>query len=128
MLGRIRVRQAFAAMICGIIILSNALVPASSARAETLYPVWVTVSGQGAIRFRMTAGTTAPDDSAASGKIFDNWLAPGEYTLMTPSVSICYQHTHGAFREINWTTARCLSAIEGRRRLARPAHIVITTD
>ena len=98
------------------------------AHGEIVFPVLVTVSGQGAIRFRMTAGVTIPDDSAAKGRIFDGWLTPGEHVLMSPSASICYQHTHGAFREINWTQGRCLSAVVGRGRWAHPAEIVVSTD
>lgn len=111
-------------MICAITFAA----PIAPAHAETLYPVWLTILGQGAIRFRMTAGQTMPGDSGASGKIFDGWLSPGEYTLLSPRVSICYQQTHGAFREVDWTGAVCTSAIVGRGRLAQPQHIFLSTD
>lgn len=118
----------FAVVISAITSLMQLAVPAPPARAATLYPVRLTITGQGAIRFRMTAGLTVPSDSSASAKLFDGWFAPGEYTLLTPSVSICYQQTHGAFREIDWTAGTCTTAIVGRGRLAQPQHLFLTTD
>jgi hypothetical protein len=98
----------------------------SRADAEADRPVFVTVVGHGAIRFRIAEGRTAPCDSAENRMLFDAWLAPGSYEWATGAILVCYQHTSGALRESDWATSQIVSTLIGKHH--RPAEIVVSTD
>ena len=91
-------------------------------------PVSVTIVGHGAIRFRLAEGTTAPCDSSRNRVTYDGWLAPGVYAFPTLSPSVCYEHTSGAFRDVNWSQGTIVATLTGRRRYVHPVEIVIQTD
>lgn len=69
-------------------------------------PVYVTVTGQTAIRFRLAIGWTAPCDSTENRMLFDGTLAPGQYTFETGSYAVCYQYTSAAFPASEWSVPR----------------------
>jgi hypothetical protein len=96
--------------------------------AQMVVPVSVTIVGHWAIRFRLAEGTTAPCDSSRNRVTYEGWLEPGVYAFPTTSRSVCYEHTSGAFREVNWSTGTIVSTLVGRRRYVRPVEIVIETD
>jgi hypothetical protein len=115
------------AIVLGIA-LSVAPVPAD---AGADFPVVVTVVGQGAIRLRLAAGRAAPCDSTANRMIFDGWVRVGSYVWTTSSDFVCYEHTSGALREADWSTAQLVPAVghNGRGRTPPgPAEIRISTD
>jgi hypothetical protein len=92
-------------------------------------PVYVTVVGHGFIRFRLSAGVVAPCDSLDDRMLFDGSLAPGRYAFSTGAWSVCYQHTSGALREVDWSTARIQPTVLGDKYGHRcPARIVVLTD
>jgi hypothetical protein len=106
--------------IVGILAALAAFGGPESARAQQAAPLIVTIVGQGAIRVRIDgdARRTVCGDSGAR-RVFDGWLSPGSYAITTPSTVICYQYTHGYFRETDWTT---------QQTTATPAHNVLYTD
>ncbi len=95
------------------------------ADAEANRPVFVSVVGHGAIRFRLATGRTAPCDSADNRMLFDAWLAPGTYEWDTSASLVCYENTSGALRESDWSTSQLVSTVIVKRR---PAEIVVSTD
>jgi len=109
------------ALALGIAASSAAVVAA----AETDRPVFVTVVGQGAIRFRLAAGITAPCDSSENRMLFDGWLKPGRYEWGTGVDVVCYQYTSGALRESNWSESRVIGT---RIRHVGPTEIVVSTE
>ena len=119
-LRAIRLLPLFAPLLC-------LLTPCAS-HAQMVVPVRVSIVGHGAVRFRLAEGTTAPCDSSRNRVTFDGWLEPGLYAFPTVSPSVCYEHTSGAFRDVNWSTGTIVSTVVGRRRYARPVEIVIETD
>ena len=101
---------------------------ATPADAETDRPVVVTVVGRGAIRFRLASGATAPCDSRDNRVVFDGWLTPGRYSIGTGADVICYQHTSGALRVVNWSGSRVVPTLMGNKVRRRPTEIVVATD
>jgi hypothetical protein len=95
------------------------------AAAETDRPVFVTVVGQGAIRFRLAAGITAPCDSSENRMLFDGWLKPGRYEWGTGADVVCYQYTSGALRESNWSESRVIGTLV---RHVGTTKIVLSTE
>jgi hypothetical protein len=92
-------------------------------------PIYVTVVGQGSIRFRMSAGVTAPCDSLRNRMLFDGSLTPGRYAFSTGAWSVCYEYTSGAFRQANWSTSRIQPTVLGDKFGRRcPARVEIRTD
>jgi hypothetical protein len=104
------------------IVLSSATVCAD---VETDRPVFVTVVGHGAIRFRLAAGATAPCDSSNNRMVFDGWLEPGRYEWGTGSNLVCFQNTSGAFRKSDWSEAWFVSTV---MRHGRPTEIAVSTE
>jgi hypothetical protein len=107
-------------------------IAASSAAARvdagTDRPVFVTVAGQGAIRFRLAAGPIAPCDSSGNRIIFDGWLSPGRYQWDARADLVCYEYTSGALRESNWSEARIVSTVIGNKFRRRATQIVVLTE
>lgn len=112
----------FFAIVLGIA-MSVAPLPAD---AGADFPVLVTVVGHGAIRLRLAAGRAGPCDSSANRMIFDGWVDVGTYSWPTGSDFVCYEHTSGYFREADWSPARLVPTMAGKR--PRPAQIRIATD
>lgn len=112
----------------GIVLGLGIAATAVTARAdpEADRPVFVTVVGHGAIRFRLAIGRTAPCDSPENRMLFDAWLAPGRYEWATGAILVCYQHTSGVLRESDWSTSQIVSTLIGKHY--RPAEIVVSTD
>ena len=100
------------------------------ADAEADRPVFVTVVGHGAIRFRLAAGATAPCDSSENRMLLDAWLGPGRYEWGTGANDVCYQHTSGALREADWSESLVVPTAmgRGRGRPTTPTEIVVSTD
>jgi hypothetical protein len=98
------------------------------ADAQTDRPVFVTVVGHDAIRFRLAAGATAPCDSADNRMLYDGWLRPGRFAFGTGADLVCYQHTSGALREVNWSVPRVVSTVMGAKLWRRPREIEVSTD
>jgi hypothetical protein len=71
-------------------------------------PVFVTVTGQTAIRFRLAVGRTAPCDSTENRMMFDGTLPPGQYTFDTRSEVVCYEYTSAAFPTSEWSVPRVM--------------------
>ena len=80
----------------------------SPAQAGAERPVYVTVTGQTAIRFRLALGGTAPCDSSENRVMFDGTLPPGQYTFETASEVVCYQYTSAAFPASEWSVPRVM--------------------
>jgi hypothetical protein len=80
----------------------------STLRAGAERPVYVTVTGQTALRFRLTLGWTAPCDSSENRMMFDGTLPPGRYTFETGSEVVCYQYTSAAFPASEWSVPRVM--------------------
>jgi len=80
----------------------------SDARAQPWsVPVYVSVVGSGSIRVRVAAGDIVPCDSSSNLPLFDGRMSAGTTTeLQSPYGCICEQHTHGAFREVDWTPSQ----------------------
>ena len=93
------------------------------ANAEADRPVFVVVAGRGAVRLRLAAGATAPCDSSRNRLIFDGWVGAGTYEWATGSLLVCYQHTSGAFPEVDWSLAQVVATATRRG----PAVIPIST-
>lgn len=66
-------------------------------------PVFVTVTGQTAIGFRLAVGRTAPCDSTENRMMFDGTLPPGQHTFETGSEVVCYRYTSAAFPTAEWS-------------------------
>jgi hypothetical protein len=99
------------------------------AKAAADHPVFVTVVGHGAVRFRLAAGITAPCDSDENRMLFDGWIGVGRYEWSTGASTICYQHTSGALREVDWSEPRVISTLGSRGRgSSKPPEILISTD
>jgi hypothetical protein len=98
------------------------------ADAQTDRPVFVTVVGHDAIRFRLSAGATAPCDSPDNRMLYDGWLRPGRFAFGTGAEAVCYEHTSGALREVNWSVPRVVATVMGTRARRRPTEIVVSTD
>jgi hypothetical protein len=96
--------------------------------ADVVVPVTVSIVGRGGIRFRLAEGTTAPCDSSRNRMLFDGWLLPGIYSFPTEAASVCYAHTSGAFREVNWSAGSVVTTFARRRQYVFPVQIVINTD
>jgi hypothetical protein len=96
------------------------------AEAEADRPVFVTVVGRGAIRLRIAAGVTAPCDSSENRMLFDGWVGPGRYRWETRASFVCYQHTAGALRELDWSESRLVPTT--MKRSWRPMEILVSTD
>jgi hypothetical protein len=96
------------------------------ADAEAGRPVFVTVVGHGAIRFRLAIGRTAPCDSSDNRMLFDGWLTPGSYEWGTDAILVCYQHTSGALRESDWSTSQIVATLIGKH--SSPAEIMVSTE
>jgi hypothetical protein len=79
----------------------------SQAAAER--PVFVTVTGQNAIGFRLALGVTAPCDSSENRMMFDGTLPPGQYMFETASELVCYQYTSAAFPPSDWSSPRVVA-------------------
>ncbi len=71
-------------------------------------PVYLTVTGQTAIRFRLAIGRTAPCDSSENRIMFDGTLSPGQYTFETGSEVVCYQSTSAAFPASEWSVSQVM--------------------
>ena len=99
-----------------------------SGHADRVTTVRIAIVGNGAIRFRLAEGITAPCDSSRNRVTFDGWLEPGHYAFPTLSRTVCYEHTHGAFREVNWTEARIVRTTVGYRYERPLPEVVIETD
>ena len=80
----------------------------STLHAEAERPVYVTVTGQTAIRFRLALGSTAPCDSSENRMMFDGTLPPGKYTFETGSEVVCYQYTSPAFPASEWSVPQVM--------------------
>jgi hypothetical protein len=80
----------------------------SPVQAGAERPVYVRVTGQTAIRFRLALGWTAPCDSTENRMMFDGTLAPGQYTFETGSEVACYQYTFAAFPNSEWSQPRVM--------------------
>jgi hypothetical protein len=90
-------------------------------RAGAERPVYVTVTGQTAIRFRLAIGRTAPCDSTENRMMFDGTLAPGRYTFETGSEVVCYQYTSAAFPSSEWSVPQVMpTRMRGPLRLTIP--------
>jgi hypothetical protein len=98
------------------------------ADAQTDRPVFVTVVGHDAIRFRLSAGATAPCDSPDNRMLYDGWLRPGRFAFGTGADVVCYQHTSGALREVNWSVPRVVTTLMGTKARRRPTEIEVSTD
>jgi hypothetical protein len=85
------------------------------------HPVYVTVAGQGAIRFQLWIDRVPPEH----GGLFDGWLTPGSYVFETGAYDVGYRFTSGYFRETNWSTPQRIAT---RLRFGRPAVIELRTD
>jgi hypothetical protein len=122
--GRVNARAI--ALALGIAASSVAL----PADAEADRPVFLSVVGHGRIRFRMATGAAAPCDSSENRMLFDGWLAPGSYVVVTGADVVCYQNTSGALRESNWSESQMVATMIRRARweAPRPTRIVILTD
>jgi hypothetical protein len=99
-----------AALVLGIAAILAAL-PADAAADR---PVFVAVTGQGAIRLRLAAGVTAPCDSLENRMLFDGYVRMGRYEWATASIIVCYQHTSAAFPESDWSVAQLAPTITRR--------------
>jgi hypothetical protein len=93
--------------------------------AEENYPVFVTVVGQGDIRFILANGRNS---SCERGGFFDGWLAPGTYRFDTRYTSVCYRYTSGYFRELNWSVRYTAPTVIGLPAAPRPIEIIVNTD
>jgi hypothetical protein len=96
--------------------------------AQTDRPVYVTVVGHDAIRFRLAAGATAPCDSRDNRMLFDGWLRPGRFAFSTGADVVCYQHTSGALREVNWSEPRVVATVMGTKVRRWATEIEVSTD
>jgi hypothetical protein len=96
--------------------------------AQTDRPIFLTIVGHGAIRFRLARGWVAPCDSADNHMLFDGWLEPGEYTFATGSDVVCYQYTSGAFRNANWSTSQVAATTAGTKTRRWPLSLQVSTD
>jgi hypothetical protein len=86
----------------------------SPAEAGAERPVFVTVTGQSAIGFRLALGRTAPCDSSENRMMFDGTLRPGRYAFETTSEVVCYQYTSAAFPASDWSTPQIASTVVAR--------------
>jgi hypothetical protein len=98
-----------------------------------IYPIYVTLVGQGAVRVRLTAGVVAPCDSSDDAPVYDGWLAPGRYRFFVTTRSVCMQHTWGAFRDDggDWSTPAILPTAKRTRRFSGsivPYEIRLSTE
>ncbi len=118
----------FAALALGIAASAAALPEHAALAAGTDRPIFVTVEGHGAIRFRLALGATAPCDSSNNRMLYDGWLAPGRYTWSTGADVVCFQSTFGALRESNWSESRVVPTVRGPRRHPRPMELAVSTD
>ncbi len=84
------------------------------AEAGAERPVFVTVTGQSAIGFRLALGRTAPCDSSENHMMFDGTLRPGRYAFETSSDVVCYQYTSAAFPTSDWSAPQITSTVIGR--------------
>jgi hypothetical protein len=98
---------------------------AAVAGAGTDRPVYVTVVGHGAIRFRLAVGPMSPCDSPDNRMLYDGWLQPGRYEWSTGAGLVCFQNTSGAFRESDWSESRIVPTWIRRRGATQ---IVVSTD
>ncbi len=80
----------------------------SPVQAGAERPVYVTVTGLTAIRFRLAIGATAPCDSSENRVMFDGTLPPGRFTFETGSEVVCYQYTSAAFPASEWSVPRVM--------------------
>jgi hypothetical protein len=86
----------------------------SSAQAGAERPVFVTVTGQSAIGFRLALGRTAPCDSSENRMLFDGTLMPGRYRFETASEIVCYQSTSASFPTSDWSAPQITSTVVTR--------------
>jgi hypothetical protein len=114
------------ALALGVAIASSFVVGRGDAQTDR--PIFVTIVGHGAIRFRLAGGPVAPCDSADNHMLFDGWLEPGKYAFATGSDVVCYQYTSGAFREANWSTSRVAATTAGTKTRRWPLAIEVSTD
>ena len=111
----------------GVLFVALALFP-RNVHADRVETVFVSIVGNGAIRFRLAEGLTVPCDSSRNRVTFDGWLTPGHYAFPTLSKTVCYEHTYGAFREVNWSQGRVLRTGAGYRYQRPLPEVVIETD
>jgi hypothetical protein len=83
----------------------------SPVQAGASRPVYVTVTGQTAIRFRLALGATSPCDSSENRVMFDGSLPPGRYTFETGRDVVCYQYTSAAFPASDWSVPRVMPTV-----------------
>jgi hypothetical protein len=100
---------------------SLAWLPADAAAER---PIFVVITGPGAIRLRLAAGVTAPCDSSENRMLFDGWVRAGRYEWATASTLVCYEHTTAALPESDWSVPRLTSTATRRG----PREILISTD
>jgi hypothetical protein len=87
----------------------------TTSHAGTNRPVYVEVTGQSAIRFRLALGQAAPCDSSEDRMLFDGVLPPGKYVFETGSETVCYQHTYPDFPAVGWSVAQVMPTRIRRR-------------
>jgi hypothetical protein len=98
----------------------------ADANAAADHPVVFDVVGHGAVRLRLAAGVTAPCDSSENRMLYDGWIGVGRYEWSTGASTICYQHTSGALREVDWSVPRIISTLPPRGQ--SKTEILISTD
>ena len=107
-------------------IIASSVTDRADAQADR--PVFVTVVGHGAIRFRLAVGGVAPCDSGYNRMLFDGRLEPGRYAFATGANVVCYQHTAGALREVDWSASQVVPTLTGSRFRRWPTEITVSTD
>ena len=72
--------------------------------ADVATPLEITLLGPGAVRVRVTVGTTSPCDSGDNRKLVDGKFAAGQVLRATVMGScVCVQQTFEPFSEVDWS-------------------------
>jgi hypothetical protein len=108
----------------GVLLGIAASAVAVTADAGAEFPVYVVVTGHGAIRVRLAAGYVSPCDSSENRLLFDGWLGVGTYVWETGTDFVCFQHTSGALREQDWSAPLLIPTVWKKK----PARIPVSTD
>jgi hypothetical protein len=108
-----------------------AVAPGDARAQPWTIPVYVSVVGSGVVRVSVAAGNVVPCDSSTNVPLFDGRMSAGTTTVLaSPYGCICERHTHGAFREVDFTTPQIwCQQIDVRTGLYRPyIAIALSTD
>ena len=101
----------------------------STASADGITPIEVTLLGPSAVRVRISRGSTMPCDSGDDRQLIAGKFAPGQVVrASTPDDCVCVQQTYEPFADVDWAAGSMICRPQICTWAGRSKHCVPAPD